>query len=99
MAPEPYPLDVDLVGNVFEWVADWGPQSMGTCAPDLFGTGDFNCLVGASNAAGPGALIRGGDFGTTGTGLGGGASAGVFAVSGFTNASFVNESSGFRAAR
>ena len=86
----------DLVGNVFEWVADWGPQST-TCVTVLFGTGDFNCLAGASTAAGPGALIRGGDFGTPG--LGGGASAGVFAVSGFTNASFVNESSGFRAAR
>ena len=90
-------LAFDLVGNVFEWVADWGPQSTPPCAPALFGTDDFNCLTGASTAAGPGALIRGGDFGTPG--LGGGLSAGVFAVSGFTNASFVNESSGFRAAR
>jgi formylglycine-generating enzyme required for sulfatase activity len=88
----------DLVGNVFECVADWVPQST-QCVSDLFnGTGDFNCLAGASTAAGPGALIRGGDFGTIGTGLGG-ASAGVFAVSGAILPSFVNESSGFRAAR
>ncbi len=90
-------LAFDLVGNVFEWVADWVPRST-DCATGLFGTGDFNCLAGADTAAGPGALIRGGDFGTSGTGLGG-VSAGVFAVSGAILPSFVNESSGFRAAR
>ena len=88
----------DLVGNVFEWGADWVPRSTQCVVPDLFGTGDFNCLAGADTAVGPGALIRGGDFGTSGTGLGG-VSAGVFAVSGAILPSFANESSGFRAAR
>jgi len=88
----------DLVGNVFEWVADWVPRSTQCVVPGLFGTGDFNCLAGADTAVGPGALIRGGDFGTSGTGLGG-VSAGVFAVSGAILPSFANESSGFRAAR
>lgn len=50
------------VGNVFEWVADWVPRST-ACVPSLFGSGDQNCLVGASTAAGPGALLRGGFFG------------------------------------
>ena len=87
----------DLVGNVFEWVADWVPQST-QCVPELFiGTGDFNCLAGASTAAGPGALIRGGDFGTPS--LGGGVNAGVFAVSGAINPSLAFEGIGFRAAR
>ena len=87
----------DLVGNVFEWVADWVPQST-QCVPELFiGTGDFNCLAGASTAAGPGALIRGGDFGTLD--LGGGVNAGVFAVSGAINPSLAFEGIGFRAAR
>ena len=86
----------DLVGNLFEWVADWVPQST-DCAPVLFGTGDFNCLAGASTAAGPGALIRGGDFGAPL--LGGGTNSGVFAVSGAINASLAFEGIGFRAAR
>src|SRR5207245_3147207 len=37
----------DMVGNVYEWVADWVPRST-TCVPSLFGTDDQNCLAGAS---------------------------------------------------
>jgi len=84
----------DMVGNLWEWVADWVPLSTGGCVPALF-AGDSNCLVGASTTAGPGALVRGGSFG----GFGGGAGAGVFAVSGSGTPSGLGDSVGFRAAR
>ena len=88
----------DAVGNLFEWVADWVPRSTQCIVgAGLFGTDDFMCLAGADTAAGPGALIRGGDFGAPG--FGGGTASGVFAVSGAINPSLVFEGIGFRAAR
>jgi len=68
----------DMVGNVSAWVADWIPKS--TECPGWgemhAGGGQFSddqmCLAGASEIAGPGALIRGGSWG--------GNTAGVFAV-------------------
>jgi formylglycine-generating enzyme required for sulfatase activity len=82
----------DMVGNVWEWVEDWVPLST-TCDNELFnGTGDLNCLVGASTTVGPGALLRGGFFDL-------GANAGVFAVSGFSRPSNADLSIGFRCAR
>jgi formylglycine-generating enzyme required for sulfatase activity len=48
----------DMVGNLWEWVADWVPLST-ICVTELF-AGDYNCLAGASTIGGPGALIRGG---------------------------------------
>ncbi len=82
----------DLVGNLEEWVADWVPLST-ACVPEVIaGTGDYNCLAGASTASGPGALIRGGHF-VNGT------LAGIFAASGFSTPSFAGIAVGFRAAR
>jgi hypothetical protein len=53
----------DMVGNVWEWVADWAPLS--TACPS-WGTfsDDIQCFAGASTAAnnGPGPLVRGGDM-------------------------------------
>ena len=52
----------DMVGNLFEWVADWVPRS--TACPGWGGfSDDYMCLSGASDTAlGPGALLRGGYF-------------------------------------
>lgn len=91
----------DMVGNLWEWVADWVPLSTVPgethCAAALFsGTGDDNCLVGASTSEGPGALIRGGAFNS-------GTKAGVFAVFGGVTPDYSNNADppviGFRAAR
>jgi formylglycine-generating enzyme required for sulfatase activity len=82
----------DMVGNLWEWVEDWGAPAT-TCTPELFsGTGDLNCLAGASTTSGPAALIRGGSF------LGG-ASAGVFAVYGLGQPSRTFLDVGVRCAR
>jgi formylglycine-generating enzyme required for sulfatase activity len=61
----------DMVGNVWEYVADWAPLST-TCPGWGAFSNDIQCFAGASTAAadpspgsmtGPGALVRGGDFG------------------------------------
>jgi hypothetical protein len=81
----------DMVGNLWEWVAEWVPLST-NCVPALF-AGDLNCLAGANTTHGPGALIRGGFFDNGGTG------AGVFAVFGDSTPLRADDGIGFRAAR
>ena len=54
----------DMVGNLYEWVADWVPRST-TCGSWSVGvspTSDDQCLAGAATTGEPGALLRGGDF-------------------------------------
>jgi formylglycine-generating enzyme required for sulfatase activity len=80
-----------MVGNVWEWVADWVPPFSGSCGTALFGSGDLNCLAGSAQAAGTAALVRGG-FYIIGT------NAGVFDVNGFDPSSAVINI-GFRCAR
>ncbi|HUG74505.1 MAG TPA: SUMF1/EgtB/PvdO family nonheme iron enzyme [Acidimicrobiia bacterium] len=86
----------DMVGNLWEWVADWVPAS--TTCPGWGDVGDFSsddtmCLSGASTTLGaPGSLVRGGDFDT-------GAGAGPFAVRGDTRPSIAGSVVGFRGAR
>jgi hypothetical protein len=69
----------DMVGNLYEWVADWVPGSTGcgTWSAGVSPTGDIQCLAGAATAGEPGALLRGADFGD-------GADAGPLAVVGST---------------
>jgi hypothetical protein len=88
----------DMVGNLVEWVADWVPKSTACSGWGGF-SDDFMCLAGASTTAsgafpGPGALIRGGDFGS-------GVIAGAFAVHGGFSPSDPGlfGTVGFRAAR
>ena len=54
----------DMVGNLYEWVADWVPRSTecGTWSPGVSQTGDDQCMGGATSGGEPGVLIRGGDF-------------------------------------
>jgi sulfatase-modifying factor enzyme 1 len=81
----------DMVGNLNEWVADWVPLAT-TCLTGLFGTGDFNCLAGASIISGPAALLRGGVYNN-------GALAGVFNVIANFTPTTSSSDIGFRAAR
>jgi hypothetical protein len=82
----------DMVGNLWEWVADWVPRASG-CGTWAAGFGsDLSCMDGAAGSDVPGALFRGGDF-LNGTG------AGVFAVAGSSAPSNSNNNIGFRAAR
>src|SRR5262249_45280602 len=76
-----------MVGNLWEWVADWGAPAT-DCKTALY-NGDANCLAGDNPTRGPAALIRGGPFGS-------GMSAGVFAVSGGSQPSDASDSVGFR---
>ena len=84
----------DMVGNLWEWVADWVPAST-----DCPGWGSFSddvmCLSGASTTAqGPGALDRGGNWDA-----GASVEAGVFAVAGGGQPSVGGEAIGLRGAR
>ena len=83
----------DMVGNVDEWVADWGDQANNcTTWPAGFGS-DLSCVGGPGSGFGnlPGAWIRGGLDGAPG--------AGVFAVTAVFLPSNWNVFIGFRCAR
>jgi hypothetical protein len=89
----------DLVGNMDEWVAEWGDRSNPACADWTSETGiaggDLACFGGngsTPSARIPGAWFRGGT-------VVGGAFAGVFAVSSAALPSFSDSVLGFRCAR
>ena len=82
----------DMVGNLWEWVADWDEQA-DACAnwPAGYGT-DFTCFGDGTPSRFPGALGRGGSFGD-------GTNAGPFAVGATGPPSDSIFSVGFRGAR
>ncbi len=84
----------DMVGNVYEWVADWVPRSTGcgTWTAGVSPTGDDQCLAGAATSGEPGALLRGGLFDY-------GSFAGPLTVDGDGVPSNWADGSGFRCAR
>ena len=83
----------DMVGNMWEWVADWVPASS-SCDSALFGTNDYNCMRMDPVAVfpGPAGLLRGGSFAQK-------TLAGVFAVDGLDQPSFSFSNIGFRCGR
>jgi hypothetical protein len=82
----------DMVGNTWEWVADWVPRSPN--APGSWGTfsDDWQGLVGAQTTGAPGALVRGASRYDH-------EQAGVFAVLGDWEPSTQTGNFGFRCAR
>jgi Sulfatase-modifying factor enzyme 1 len=64
----------DMVGNVEEWVADWADLSKGGCTDSTVsfgfpGTGDRMCFGGDGSIQTPGAMLRGGDWAHSNTGI------------------------------
>lgn len=87
----------DMVGNLFEWVADWDEQETGGCAnwPAVDFGNDLSCLgqgSGETSTRFPGALTRGGSFND-------GAGSGPFTVSSAARPSVETNGIGFRGAR
>ena len=84
----------DMVGNLYEWVADWVPRATAcaTWGPGVSPTGDDQCLAGAAATGEPAALLRGGNYTS-------GALAGPLAVLATNPPSGANITIGFRCAR
>ena len=84
----------DMVGNLYEWVADWVPRATACTAwsAGVSPTGDDQCFAGAAATGEPAALLRGGNYT-------GGALAGPLAVLATNPPSGPNITIGFRCTR
>jgi hypothetical protein len=84
----------DMVGNLWEWAADWVPRSTacGVWTAGVSPTADWQCLAGAATTGEPGALLRGGFFND-------GPLAGPLSVVGVSEPSNWSSAFGFRCAR
>lgn len=84
----------DMVGNVWEWVADWVPRSTCVGSWSNLGSDDIQDICGAAPSGEPGALIRGDEFND-------GGAAGPLAVApaGPSGSGLIGLSVGFRGAR
>jgi formylglycine-generating enzyme required for sulfatase activity len=97
----------DMVGNVIEFVADWGPLATTGTNWDVFLPGfggDVSNMGGAPNGASyglPGTTLRGGSFAQTPNSGGTGQRAGVYAIdqNGAPNSIGDATGAGFRCAR
>jgi formylglycine-generating enzyme required for sulfatase activity len=83
-----------MVGNLYEWIADRVPRSTGcgTWSAGVSPTGDDQCLAGAATTGEPGALLRGGSFGSA-------ALAGPLTIRGDLGPSSASNVNGFRCTR
>jgi formylglycine-generating enzyme required for sulfatase activity len=84
----------DMVGNVYEWMADWVTKSDSSCPGWGAFSNDHQCFAGADTVStgGPGVLVRGG-------GENAGVTAGSLAVVGYAQPNFAYPNIGFRCAR
>jgi formylglycine-generating enzyme required for sulfatase activity len=82
----------DMIGNLAEWVGDWGDSGTScTFWPSSSGD-DFSCIGGDGSVNFPGATLRGGSS-SNGTG------AGAFAIDTFSSPTVSHPTIGFRCAR
>lgn len=89
----------DMVGNLYEWVADWVPRSTGcggSWDSDVTPLVVLQCMVGAATTGEPAALARGGHWGYDHAI---GANAGPLSLSALDGPSHATSVIGFRCAR
>jgi formylglycine-generating enzyme required for sulfatase activity len=82
----------DMVGNVWEWVAEWGELATNCTTWGASLGDDTSCVSGDGSNHLAGAFMRGGLWLT-------GAGAGVGAIDGTASPSFSSNGIGFRCAR
>lgn len=81
-----------MVGNLWEWVADWMPETTNSPGWSNAFSDDLMGFAGADALRGPGAIVRGGNWNY-------GAQAGPFAIDASYQPNYANNDNiGFRCA-